>query len=86
MSVVTPLLKSAEWAEQATQRGLLFSPLNTAFASVPAMAPAIAYAIDQGETVAFVPATGFVAQIKFLAEKYRNSEKYCVTIEARIFR
>ena len=57
MSVVTPLLKSAEWAEQATQRGLLFSPLNTAFAAVPAMAPAIAYAIDQGETVAFVPAT-----------------------------
>ena len=57
MSVITPLLKSAEWAEQATQRGLLFSPLNTAFASVPAMAPAIAYAIDQGETVAFVPAT-----------------------------
>ncbi|HRM66139.1 MAG TPA: hypothetical protein PLB24_03970 [Comamonas denitrificans] len=30
--------------------------------------------------------SGFVAQIKFLAEKYRNSEKYCVTIEARIFR
>ena len=23
--------------------------------------------------------SGFVAQMKFLAEKYRNSEKYCVT-------
>lgn len=55
--VVTPLLKSAEWAEQATQRGLLFSPLSTALDSLPAMAPAIAYAIDQGETVAFLPAT-----------------------------
>lgn len=54
-SVITPLLKAADWVAQASERGLLIAPLNAQVA--PAQAPVVAYVIDQGETVAFLPAS-----------------------------
>ena len=59
----------------------LFSSMSQLFLTVLDM-PALDEDIDPAKTTL----RDFVAQIKFLAEKYRNSEKYCVTIEARIFR
>ncbi|KIQ06395.1 MULTISPECIES: hypothetical protein [Pseudomonas] len=54
-NVVTPLLKAATWQEQANEHGLLLSPLSVSVS--PAQAPLLAYAIDQGETVAYVSAS-----------------------------
>lgn len=54
---VTPLLKSAEWAEMAIEQELLFSPLPVECEAVGAAYPVIAYGIDQAESVAFLPAS-----------------------------
>ena len=55
MTSVIPLLKAATWIEQASEHGLLIAPLNAQVA--PAQAPVVAYVIDQGNTVAFLPAS-----------------------------
>jgi hypothetical protein len=59
-TVVTPLLKAATWVEQASEHGLLIAPLNAQVA--PAQAPVVAYVIDQGDTVEFLPASETNAQ------------------------
>lgn len=52
---ITPLLKAAIWVERVAEHGLLLAPLGAQMQ--PPLAPVVAYAIDQGETMAFLSAS-----------------------------
>jgi hypothetical protein len=54
---IIPLLKSAEWAEQAVEQNLLVSPLPIENAASGVGAPVMAYGVDQAESVVFLPAS-----------------------------